>query len=173
MVLRVWEKMTPLIQFDLVEFWEDMASKNGSMISPAVFREFLQPQYERVRAFADRHGIQVLLVDSDGNIEALTGWMLDAGVTALYPFEVLAGNDLPALLDRHPTLGAIGGLDKNVMALGKDAMDAELERARGLIRKGRFIPGPDHFALSNVPLEGYLYFMRGLKDVVMSTRPGS
>jgi uroporphyrinogen-III decarboxylase len=173
MVLIMWERMCQQTQFDLIEFWEDMASKNGSIISPATFREFMKPNYLKVADFAQRHGIEILLVDSDGYIEKLTELMLESGVTTLYPFEVQAGNDCFKMLDMHPKLGIIGGLNKEVMAYGRDAIDKEMEKARALIKKGRFIPGPDHFVLSNVSFANYRYFMESLREVVMTTRPGT
>jgi hypothetical protein len=39
-----------------------------------------------------------------------------------------------------------------------------------LIPLGKFIPGPDHFVLENVPFENYEYFMRGLKRVILETK---
>ncbi|MCY2931978.1 MAG: hypothetical protein NTV86_21280 [Planctomycetota bacterium] len=148
--LAIWERLTAQVDFDLIECWEDMACKTGSIISPATFDEFMRPNYRKIADFAAAHGIEIVLVDSDGNIEDLTGWMLSAGVTALYPYEVQAGNDAAAMLERYPRLGVIGGLNKNVMAAGRAAIDAEMDRARALIRRGRFIPGPDHFVLSDV-----------------------
>ena len=135
MALVVWEKMCAEMDFDLIECWEDMASKNGAFISPAMFREFMKPQYQRIRAFADAHDIEIVLVDSDGYIDKLTALMLEAGVTAMYPYEVQAGCDAAGMLDEHPALGIVGGLDKNVMARGTRAIDIEMERARALIRK--------------------------------------
>ncbi|MHB1354676.1 MAG: hypothetical protein ACYCZF_01725 [Anaerolineae bacterium] len=171
--LRTWERMTDVLDYDLIECWEDMAYRSGCLISPATFRRFLQPQYRRIRAFADAHRIPIVLVDSDGYIEPLTALMLESGVNALYPFEVQSGNDVAGMLHTHPDLGALGGLDKRVMSHGQPAIDAELERARALIRIGRFIPGPDHFVLSDVTYASYAYFMRGLRQVVLETQPGS
>ena len=172
MALAVWERMAAEMDFDLIECWEDMAYGRGALVSPETFRQFLKPQYQRIRRFADEHGIQIILVDSDGYIEPLTALMLEAGVTALYPYEVQSGNDVGRMLDAHPTLGAIGGLDKRVMSQGREAIEREMEKAQELIRKGRFIPGPDHFVLSDVTFEAYRYFMRRLREVVMSTRLG-
>jgi len=171
-VLRVWARAAREVEFDLIEFWEDMASKNGSLISPATFREFMAPNYRKVAEFAREHGIPILLADSDGNIEELAGLMLESGVNALYPFEVGAGNDLIATLDRYPGLGALGGLEKDAMAQGKEAIDREIEKARRLIEHGRCIPGPDHFALSNVTFANYRYFMESLREVAMGTKVG-
>ena len=173
MCLRLWERMCRDVQFDLIECWEDMASKTGAIISPAMFEEFLAPQYRRIRAFADAHHIPIVLVDSDGNINDLAHQMFAAGVNVMYPFEVGAGCDVIGTLDAIPGLGAIGALEKDACAHGKEAIDEQIERARMLLRHGRIIPGPDHFVLNNVPFEGYKYFMNRLREVILTTKPGS
>lgn len=169
LALRVWEKQVADVDFDLIECWEDMASKNGSIISPDTFRAFMAPCYGRVAAFAREHGIEVILVDSDGYIEELAGLMREAGVTALYPFEVQAGNDVGRVRDRYPSVGIIGGLRKEAMYEGRAAIDREMERARAWIRRGRYIPGPDHFVLNLASFDNYRYFMERMKDVVLTT----
>ncbi len=173
MAIELWEMQCREVEFDLIECWEDMAYNSGSLISPRTFREFMTPQYRKIAEFAARHDIPIVLVDSDGFIEDLTELMLEGGVTALYPYEVQCGNDVGRVLDRYPTVGCIGGLDKQVMARGREAIDAEMERARRLIEKGRFIPGPDHFVLSDVSFANYRYFMEQLREVVMTTTPGN
>ncbi len=123
-------------------------------------------------AFAAEHNISILLVDSDGYIDDLAALMLEAGITAMYPFEVGAGCRVEEVRARHPTLGIIGALEKEAMIRGKAAIDREMDRARRLIKLGRLIPGPDHFVLSNVSWENYRYFMERLREVVMTTKPG-
>ena len=169
--LAIWAKMAQDVQFDLIECWEDMASKNGAFVSPAMFREFMRPNYRRIAAFAREHGIEIVLVDSDGYIDDLAGLMLEAGVTAMYPFEVGAGCDVRKVRERYPTLGIIGGLDKQVMALGREEMDREVAKAGEYIHLGRYIPGPDHFVLSNVPWVNYRYFMGRLRQLILETPP--
>ncbi len=171
MAIKLGEKQAADVQFDLIECWEDMASKNGSLISPDMFRRFMTPCYARLSAFAREHEIPVILVDSDGYIEDLTELMCEAGVTALYPYEVLAGNDVARVLDRNPKVGVIGGLGKESMYEGPPAIDREMEKARKLIKKGRFIPGPDHFVLNLASFANYRYFMESLREVVMTTKP--
>jgi uroporphyrinogen decarboxylase len=172
MAIEIWNKQVADVDFDLIECWEDMAYNSGSLISPGTFREFMTPQYRRIREFADAHDIPIVLVDSDGFIEDLTGLMLEGGVNAMYPYEVQCGNDVARVLDRYPEIGCVGGLDKQCMARGRDAIDAEMARARRLIEMGRFIPGPDHFVLSDVSFEGYRYFMEQLREVCLTTEPG-
>lgn len=169
--VRLWEKQAAEVEFDLIECWEDMASKNGSLISPAMFDEFMSPCYRRIAAFAREHGIRIILVDSDGFIENLTDSMLKAGVNALYPYEMLAGNEVGRVRDRYPNVGMIGGLRKEAMYEGKEAMDGEITKAREWIKKGRYIPGPDHFVLRQASFANYRYFMERLREVVMTTTP--
>lgn len=171
MVLAIWSRMVKEVDFDLIEFWEDMASKNGSLISPQTFQEFMTPNYHKVADFAGKHGIKVILVDSDGYIDDLAEVMLGAGGTAMYPFEAGAGCNIVEARRRYPLLGIIGGLCKETMIHGKEAIDIEMEKARRYIKLGRFIPGPDHFVLSNVSWANYRYFMERLREVVMTTRP--
>jgi uroporphyrinogen decarboxylase len=173
MALQIWEKQAREVDFDLIECWEDMAFRSGALISPQTFREFMTPNYRQIAEFARQHGIEVILVDSDGYIEDLTGLMLEAGVTAMYPYEVQSGNDVARVRERFPAMGCGGGLDKQVMARGREAIDREMERARRLIELGRFIPGPDHFVLSDVSFASYRYFMKQLREVVMTTQPKS
>ena len=172
LAITIWEEQVKDVDFDLIECWEDMASKNGSLISPEIFRAFMTPCYERIAAFAKAHGIKIILVDSDGYIDKLTELMLEAGVTAMYPYEAQAGCDVASVLGRYPKLGVIGGLNKEAMAYGREAIDREMEKARSLIRLGRYIPGPDHFVLKNVTFASYRYFMERLREVVMTTPPG-
>ena len=40
MAIAIWEKQAQDVDFDLIECWEDMASKHGSIVLPATFREF-------------------------------------------------------------------------------------------------------------------------------------
>ncbi len=172
MTLKIWEILCKDVQFDLAECWEDMASKTGCIISPSTFREFLSPHYRRIKSFLDAHNIPILLVDSDGNIDDLSEVMYECGVNAMYPFEVGAGCNVIEVLDKLPKMGALGCLEKNSCALGKDAIEEQMEIARNLIRHGRCIPGPDHFVLSNVSYEGYKYFMTRLREVIMTTPVG-
>ena len=67
------------MDFDLIEFWEDMASKNGCAGLPRHLPGIHGSALPRVAEFARHHGIEVILVDCDGNIEGSTGLMLEAG----------------------------------------------------------------------------------------------
>ncbi len=150
---------------DAVWVWEDMASKKGSLISPAMFRRFITPYYRRIMDLADRHRAAIKLVDSDGNMHQLTPLFLEAGLNGIYPYEVQAGNDVLSLLEAHPELRALGHIDKRAMARDKAAMDAEIERVREILAVGRFIPHFDHAIPPDVSWESYQYMVWRWKEL--------
>ena len=135
----------PEFKIDCVAYHEDMAYRNGSMISPAMFREFMTPYYKRIQAIAVRHGIDLQFLDSDGNVEELIPLWLEVGINILTPMEVAAGMDVVRLRKKFGReLRMFGGFDKRILAAGKKQIRAELERLRPLIEDGGYIPGIDH-----------------------------
>jgi uroporphyrinogen decarboxylase len=163
---KLWSRVFEETRIDAVYFWEDMAGKQGSLISPAMFRRFMTPHYQRLTLLASRHGVRMITVDSDGNMHGLSPLFLEAGVPVLYPYEVQAGNDIPRLLAEHPGLYAMGGMDKRAMAAGRAATDAEMERVRALLPLGRYIPFPDHLIPPDVSWENYRYFVWRWKELI-------
>ena len=151
---------------DVIHAWEDMAGKNGSLISPGMFHRFMTPFYKQMMDLAEEQGTAIRLVDSDGYMHGLTPLFLDAGMTGIYPYEVQAANDLRSLLQEHPSLRALGHIDKRAMAKGRAAMDAESERLREILAIGRFIPHMDHAVPPDVSWENYQYMVWRWKELV-------
>jgi len=58
--IAIFEKVVVKLNVDVVHIWEDMAGKNGSLISPNLIREFMLPNYRKVKQFVDRHNIPAL-----------------------------------------------------------------------------------------------------------------
>lgn len=162
----LWSRVFEETRVDVVWFWEDMAGKQGSLISPAMFRRFMTPHYRRLTDLARRHGVRLITVDSDGNMHGLTPLFIEAGVPNIHPYEVQAGNDIPALLRQHPDLYAMGGMDKRAMAADRRAMDAEIERVRAMLPLGRYLPFPDHLIPPDVSWENYQYFVWRWKEMI-------
>ncbi|HOF89995.1 MAG TPA: hypothetical protein PLZ36_18110, partial [Armatimonadota bacterium] len=78
--------LTPAIEsltFDFYYIHEDMSYKNGPLVSPAIFKKYFVPHYERFIRFLKGHGITVVLVDTDGNHDVLTPLFLDSGNVTL------------------------------------------------------------------------------------------
>ncbi|MDD5706436.1 MAG: uroporphyrinogen decarboxylase family protein [Kiritimatiellae bacterium] len=148
------------IPLDWVMFWEDMAYKTGSLISPALYKKYCLPFYrvmiEKIRAA----NVPVLMLDSDGRIDELIPIWLDLGITIMHPMEVASGMDVIAARKRYGrSIGFYGGIDKRALAGTRSDIRAEvvpkLEAAFG---EGGFIPACDHGIPPDISFDNYRYF---------------
>jgi uroporphyrinogen decarboxylase len=157
--LNLWEEAIAQVDVDCVHFWEDMCYHTGPLISPAMFREFMTPCYQRLTGFLRARGIDIILVDTDGDCSSLIPLFLDAGVTGIYPFEVQANMHVEEIGRQYPTLQILGGIDKRALAQDKAAIDRELERRLPfLVQRGGYIPTVDHHVPPDVSWENFAYY---------------
>jgi len=133
-------------KFDFAHFWEDICFKNGPCISPRVFEEKVGPHYKRITDLARQHGIDICSLDCDGCIDALVPTWIANGVNTMFPIEVgtWEASIAPWREQFGQELRGVGGMNKNVFARDRAAIDAEVERLRPLVELGGFIPCPDH-----------------------------
>ncbi len=111
------------LRIDWVRFWEDMAYKSGPLISPDMFKKFMIPRYKQIIDFVHSKGINMIQVDSDGNINELIPLWLECGLNSHWPLECAAGMDAVALRKKYgKDLILCGNIDKMVFAKGKEAI---------------------------------------------------
>ena len=156
---RLYEIDTP----EFMTFAEDMSYNHGPMLSKEGFDAFLLPYYRQLIPFIRAHGTRVL-VDTDGNVEPLIPWLLEAGIEGVLPLERQAGVDVCRIREQYPEFILIGGYDKTIMHLGEEAMRSEFERIMPAMRAGRFVPSVDHQTPPDVTLEQYRIYVRLLKE---------
>ncbi len=162
----LYDRVLSEVKVDCIHIWEDMSYKNGPLISPEMFRQFLTPAYRRITDVARSHGVKVVLVDTDGDCRKLIPPMMQGGVTGLYPFEVQANMDVVEIRRDFPRLQILGGIDKKALARGPAAIDAELARqVPAMLRHGGYVPMVDHQVPPDVSWESYLYYRRRLAEM--------
>lgn len=165
--LAVLEEVLSKVPLDFVYCWEDMSYKNGPLLSPRMFEEFVTPYYRRITGFLHAHGVDVIFVDTDGDCRALIPGFLGAGVTGLYPFEVQAGMDIVEVRKQYPRLLIQGGLDKNKVALGREAIDRELDaKLPAMLSGGGYIPFCDHLVPPNVSWPDFVYYRDRVRQYI-------
>jgi hypothetical protein len=164
------EELTPKMDFDAACFWEDMSGKQGSLISPAAFKEFMTPRYKKIIDVLKSKNINLFVVDTDGKVNELIPLFMEAGINVMYPFEQQAGNDLLEIRRKYPELRILGGFDKNVLFKSKEHIDKELEKIPYLISRGGFIPECDHLVPPNSSWENFEYYRKKIKDIIFSTK---
>ena len=158
---------TSIVYVDRLFIWEDMCYKNGPLISPAMFKSFLSEHYSAVCETARSCGISVIDVDSDGCVDELIPLWIEAGVNLLHPFEVQAGMDVNQVRrDFGSDFAMRGGIDKRVLAHGRNEIKSELERIKPVYETGRYIPHIDHSIPPDVPFSNYLYYIDSLKKMI-------
>ena len=167
--LSIAEELTACLDFDMVSFWEDMSGKQGPLISPKIFKEFMAPCYKKLINLLKSRGLKFFLVDTDGKVDQLIPLFLEVGVNVMLPFEQQAGNDLIELKKMFPELRMMGGFDKNTLYKGKEFISKELEKMPELIKMGGFIPYADHDIPPNSSWENFKYYRNKLQDIIFST----
>ena len=158
--LHIFQKVVDAgVRVDVVHIWEDMCGRQGPLISPDHFREFMTPRYKRIKEFADRNNIPLMSVDTDGDPNLIVPPMMEVGVNYLWPMEVAAGADVNVFQERYPSLAMMGGFDKIEMGKGKEAIDKYFESIAPYVEKGGYIPFCDHRCPPNVKDTDYLYYL--------------
>jgi len=154
------------LRIDYATFWEDMAYKNASLLSPTHFKKFILPHYKRITDVLHTHEIDLIGVDSDGNVDELIPLWLDAGVNLIYPMECAAGMHVVKLRKKYgDELRMIGGISKAALASGRAAIDAELEeKIPFFVNNGGYIPSVDHAVPHDVSLDNYQYYLEQVRS---------
>jgi len=151
--------------------WEDMCFKNGPLLSPALFRRFLVPRYKRLTTALREAGVDIIMVDSDGDVRPLLPLWLEGGVTLMFPWETQMGLDIAEVRRRYPELQMVGGLNKAVLAHGGQAIDRELAKVPYMLESGRYLPAVDHFVPPDVSWDDYRHFYDRLRDLIWRYPP--
>lgn len=158
--IQVYAPILERIRPDFAFIWEDMCFKNGPLLSPALFDEFLVPVYRKVISFLHDYGVKNVIVDSDGDVTKLIPLWQKAGVTGLLPFEVQAGMDVVQLGEAFPDLVIVGGINKLCLFEDKAAIDAELNRVLpAMAKRGGYIPTLDHWVPPEISLDNFRYYV--------------
>ncbi|GMV37184.1 MAG: hypothetical protein AMXMBFR61_16920 [Fimbriimonadales bacterium] len=167
----IMDAITPALESgvhcEYASMWEDMCYRAGPLISPKVFAEVLVPQYQRITSLLRRYGVDVVVLDCDGDISLLAPLWLQAGVNTMFPIEVGVWGLDPVALRRQygREMLLIGGVSKLILASDEDAIRREVERLAPLVEEGGYIPTPDHRVPPDVPLENYVFYIEEAKRV--------
>jgi len=156
------------IEYDELFFGEDICYNHGLLISPDKVREFIFPYYQQLLAnMRSRQKRRIYFqIDTDGNCDEALDLYRSIGMDVLSPFEVAAGNDVLAVAKKYPNLVMTGGIDKRVLALGKEAINDYLTRLIPyMVKRGGYIPTCDHGVPDNVSFENYMYYRQRMLEL--------
>jgi uroporphyrinogen decarboxylase len=141
---------------------EDMGFKQRPFMSPAMYRDLIQPGHQRLFDFAHSFGCKVI-VHSCGYVEPLVPGLIEAGMDCLQAMEVKAGMDMPELFRRFgDRISFYGGVDVRVLisndraAIDREMDDKILPVVAG---GGGYVLHSDHSEPPEIDYETMRYFV--------------
>ena len=160
LVENVLDQVLGEIDFDYASGWEDICFNKGPIVSVPFFRDVVTPRYKRIGDRLHAHGIDLWYTDCDGDVRPILPYLLEGGINCLFPFEVNSCAHPAELFEEYgKELRIMGGVDKIVLAQGRQEIKAYLEGLVPLVERGGYIPFCDHRCPPNVPEENYLYYL--------------
>jgi len=154
---------------DMGLIWEDMCYRNGPLISPAMFREFLLPYYKKLTSFFRDHGVEIIFIDSDGDVRKLIPLLIEGGVTGFYPVEITNGQTAFDIRKNFPNFQMIGGVDKKILIETKDPKYIKPfleELVLPTVQSGGYIPTIDHLVPPDIPWEHFKQYRHKLNEMI-------
>ena len=155
------------VTLDEIFFGEDICFNHGLLCSPDTMREFILPYYQQLIANARHRQIDprrhlYVQIDTDGYaVPAIPVYQEAIGIDVMSPFEVASNCDVVEIGREHPDLVMFGGIDKRVLAEGKDAIDRMVDRIIPTMRaRGGYIPTCDHGVPEEVSLDNYMHYRK-------------
>jgi len=151
---------------DGIWYYEDMGFKGRPFMSPAMYKEIIQPAHIRTLGYAHSLNLPVI-VHSCGMVEKLVPGLIEAGMDCLQVIEVKAGMDLLKLYKEYgERISFMGGIDVRVLYTNdRQQIDAELEAKIPIVMGNNgYVLHSDHSIPNTVHYEIYRYFTeRGLE----------
>lgn len=162
-ILPGLERLRP----EIITLSEDLCYNHGMLLSPKMFDDICGPHYKAACDCAKALGVEVITVDSDGNVMEFVDTVVPYGVNSLHPFEVKAGNDLFALRRKHPRFICFGWLEKEVVNAGNEALieNEILSKVPALLASGYYFPNGDHGIQPPITYKSLCRFMTLLHEV--------
>jgi uroporphyrinogen decarboxylase len=142
---------------DLMFFGDDLASQQGPLFDPVVYREFIKPHHRRMVGVAKAHGVKAVY-HSCGAVSSLIEDLIDIGADALNPVQVSAKDMDPAHLKAAfgSRITFWGGINtQSVLPFGTpDEVRCEVRRIIDCLgRDGGYVLNSVHNIQDDVPTE--------------------
>jgi uroporphyrinogen decarboxylase len=149
---------------------EDICYKSGPLISPDMIREFLFPYYQQLISNVKSRQIDksrhlYFQIDTDGFANSVIDVYREIGMDHMSPFEAASGCDVVEIGKKYPELRMRGGIDKRILAAGKEAIDRMVDYIMpAMKRRGGYIPTCDHGVPEEVDFDDYMHYRQRMQE---------
>lgn len=149
-------------------FYEDMGFKHRPFMSPAMYRDIVQPGHKLLFDYAHSIGCKVI-VHSCGFVEPLVPGLIEAGMDCLQAMEVKAGMDMRRLFDHFgDRIAFFGNIDvRCLISNDLSAVEAEMQAKIPYVLKngGGYILHTDHSEPPEINYETERFFVEFGRDL--------
>jgi hypothetical protein len=169
-VIEASRELVSRCKIDFVYFTEDgMGYKNGTLVSPKMYRDLWIPGMRKVTDFLHSHGIDVIAHYSSGNQIPIIPVLLDIGVNLYFPLEVAAGMDALALRQRFgKDILLIGNISRQALMDGPAAVEREFyAKVPALTEAGGYIPAVDDAIMPDISYASYQRYLELVRTYIL------
>lgn len=169
-IIRTMSKTLDEVKIDYAIIGEPIAENKGPAISPSSFQDIVIPCYNTIVEALNSYGIDIIILETFGNVNKLIPLCLDAGVNVLWCNGTKpAGVDYVALRKKYEQkLALIGGIDLGCLTEDKEAIKAEiLSKVPYLLSSGGYVPMLDGRVRENIPFENYAYYRKLIEELAI------
>lgn len=131
---------------ELADFGDDLGTQHSLLLSPAIIREFLVPEYQRLISLYKSRGV-LINFHSCGHIEPLLDLFIELGVDILNPIQATA-NDLSTVREKtRGRMALMGGVSSALLMMASpEEIQAETIRVMELLgRDGGYLCCADQY----------------------------
>ena len=152
--MELAEEICKYIKPDALFHHDDWGSQISTFLSPAMFREFIKPAYEKVYGYYKAHGVELIVPHSDSYAATMVPDMIDMGIDIWQG--VMNSNNIPELIKQYGgKISFMGGVDSasvDYEGWTDEVVAREVDRACRECGKHYFIPGASQgLAVSTYP----------------------
>jgi len=153
---------------DMVWVGDDVATQQGMMISPELWRKYFKPRYACLfKEFKTKNPDIIIAYHSCGNCSEIVADLIEIGLDVLHPLQPLAIDPIKVKREYGNRLTLMGGLDIQIVMPSGSPADVKAETIRlmkGCGKGGGFIIGGAHHFQKDTPIENILAFYKTVKE---------
>jgi hypothetical protein len=169
----ITERILSEVEVDAVIFGEPISGAHGPLISPRMYEEIVLNSYEAVLDVVEKFKVQTIILRTYANSKTLLPIIMKSRINCLWASESnMKFMDYRILREEFgKDLRLIGGIDTDVLMLGKDAIRHEIEtKLPDLLEQGGYIPLADARIRKYIPFENYVYYRQLVEKIVLGNQ---
>jgi len=138
----------------------DVGYRNATLFSPALYRDLLFPQHQRICRFLREEG-KFAILHSCGKIDVLIPQFIEAGFHAIQPLEAKTGMDVRQLKELHRgRITFFGNIDIRKLSGTRADIEEEIHgKLPAAMQGGGYMYHSDHSVPPTVSWDSYCYAM--------------